>query len=258
VSFCSISRFVSTEEFGITMIDGTSTVLDYVLADRHLLLEVNNTVFQPTLTSKLLGQALRIPDGASVLELGCGVGGLAILAVLLGASHVDAVDVMPEARPLVIDNARRNGVSDKISAYTGDIYSPIGSKMYDVIISDVSGVVDEVSRLSPWYPDSIPTGGYDGADQIVKMLDGARSHLNPGGVLYYPTGTISSTKRTLDAAQRAFGERIELIEQIEVPFCQEFKDNMDVMTRLKDEGLIEFSTRRSRHLWTLQIYRCWT
>jgi methylase of polypeptide subunit release factors len=228
-----------------------------MLAERNIQLEVNDTVFQPTLTSKLLGQAIRIPAGSSVLELGCGVGGLAILAVLLGAHHVDAVDVMPEARTLVEDNAKRNGVADHITALTGDIYSSIGSKKYDVIISDVSGVVDEVSRLSPWYPDSIPTGGYDGADQIVKMLNGAREHLNPGGVLYYPTGTISSTKRTLEAAQQAFGANIEIVEQIEVPFCQEFKDNMDVMTRLQQEGLIEFATRRSRHLWTLQIYRCW-
>jgi methylase of polypeptide subunit release factors len=240
------------------MLETTSNVREYILANRSIQLEVNDTVFQPTLTSKLLGQALRIPEGASVLELGCGVGGLAILAALMGASHIDAVDVMAEARELVLGNATRNGVSDRITALTGDIYSPIGSKKYDVIISDVSGVVDEVSRLSPWYPDSIPTGGYDGADQIVKMLDGARAHLNPGGVLYYPTGTISSTKRTLEAAQRAFGGNVEIVEQIEVPFCQEFKDNMDVMSRLQNEGLIQFSTRRSRHLWTLQIYRCWT
>jgi len=240
------------------MIETTSTVRDYVLAGRELQLEVNDTVFQPTLTSKLLGQAIRIPPGSAVLDLGCGVGALAILAAMLGAATVDAVDVMPQARQLVIDNAKRNGVSDRVTALTGDIYSEIGDKTYDVIISDVSGVVDEVSRLSPWYPDTIPTGGYDGADQIVKMLDGARAHLKPGGVLYYPTGTISSTKRTLEAAKRAFGENIEIVEQIEVPFCQEFKDNMDVMIRLQEEGLIEFVTRRSRHLWTLQIYRCWT
>jgi release factor glutamine methyltransferase len=240
------------------MIDQSSNVRAFLLGGREIKLEVNDTVFQPTLTTRLLAQAVRIPRNAKVLDLGCGVGALAVFAALMGADHVDAVDVMPEARQLVQANAARNGVSDRITAATSDIFSNIGNKTYDVIISDVSGVVDEVSRLSPWYPDSIPTGGYDGADQIVKMLEGAKSHLNPGGVLYYPTGTISSTSRTLAAAERAFGANIEIVEQIEVPFCQEFKDNMDVMTRLQDEGLIEFTTRRSRHLWTLQIYRCWT
>ena len=32
---------------------------------------------------------------------------------------------------------------------------------------------------------------------------------------------------------------------------------MDAMTRMRDEGLIDFTVRRSRHLWTLQIYRAW-
>ena len=32
---------------------------------------------------------------------------------------------------------------------------------------------------------------------------------------------------------------------------------MDAMTRMRDEGLIDFTVRRSRHLWTLLIYRAW-
>ena len=48
-----------------------------------------------------------------------------------------------------------------------------------------------------------------------------------------------------------------LAEQVEVPFHPNFNDNMDAMTRMRDEGLIDFTVRRSRHLWTLQIYRAW-
>jgi methylase of polypeptide subunit release factors len=239
------------------MIESIASVKTYVFGGCEMQLEINDTVFQPTLTSRLLGEAIRIPSGCDVLELGCGVGALAILAAKMGAGRVDAVDVMPQAKQLVQANAARNNVSHIVRAMTGDIFSSVGDDKYDVIISDVSGVVDEVSRLSPWYPESIPTGGYDGADVIVRMLDGAVNHLKPGGSLYYPTGTISSTKRTQAAAKRAFGENVRLVVEMEVPFCQEFKDNMDVMTRLQDEGLIEFNTRRSRHLWTLQIYHAW-
>ena len=117
--------------------------------------------------------------------------------------------------------------------------------------------MDEVSRLSPWYPDSIPTGGHDGADQIVRMLGAVRRYLRPKGVLYFPTGTISNVPRTLEAARQAFGASVELLEQVEVPFCAEFKENMDVMHRLRTEDLIDFAARRSRHTWTLQVYRAW-
>ncbi len=199
-------------------------------------LEVSETVFQPTLTTRVLAQCVHIPAGATVLDLGCGVGALAVVAALKGAAHVDAVDVMAQACPLVPANARRNGVGDRIDASSGDLFEAVGDRRYDVIISDVSGVVDEVSRLSPWYPTSIPTGGHDGADQIVRMLEGAAAHLRPNGVLYFPTGTISNIPRTLAAAAQSFGKNVELLEQVEVPFVAEFKDNMDVMTRLRDRA----------------------
>ena len=192
-----------------------------------------------------------------MLDLGCGVGVLAIMAALNGAAHVDAVDVMPQACALVTANARRNGVSDRLTASHGDLFESVGNQRYDVIISDVSGVVDEVARLSPWYPDTIPTGGRDGADVIVRLIREAADHLRPAGVLYFATGTISNIERTLAAAHETFGERVELMEQVEVPFCAEFNDNMGAMIRMRDEGLIDFTVRRSRHLWALQIYRAW-
>ena len=235
----------------------TTIIRSYQFGGYEVEMEINDTVFQPTLTSRLLAQVVKIPEGARVLDLGCGAGVLAIIAALKGASHVHAVDVMEEAKPLVEANARRNGVADRVVASSGDLFQPVGAQCYDVIVSDVSGVVDEVSRLSPWYPDSIPTGGHDGADQIVRMLDSVRQYLNPKGVLYFPTGTISNVPRTLEAARRAFGDHVELMEQVEVPFCAEFKENMDVMTRLRTEGLIDFTPRRSRHVWTLQVYRAW-
>lgn len=235
----------------------TASVHDYQFGGCQMELEVNDTVFQPTLTTRVLAQHVHISEGASVLDLGCGVGALAVVAALKGAVHVDAVDVMPQSCPLVESNARRNGVGDRVSPSSGDLFQAIGAKRYDVIISDVSGVVDELSRLSPWYPLSIPTGGHDGADQIVRMLEGAPDHLHPGGVLYFPTGTISNIPRTLAAAEKAFGKQVELLGSVEVPFVREFKENMDIMARLRDQGLIDYTTKRSRHLWTLQIYRAW-
>jgi methylase of polypeptide subunit release factors len=233
------------------------SIQDYQLGGHKVELEISQAVFQPTLTSRLLAQLVQVPSGASVLDLGCGTGVLAIVAALKGAAHVDAVDVMVESRPLVEANARRNRVADRVAASSGDLFESVGAQRYDVIINDVSGVADEVARLSPWYPPSIPTGGHDGADHIVRMLSVAREHLQPGGSLYFPTGSISNIPRTLEAARTAFGEKLEMIEQVEVPFCTEFRENMDVMLRLRAEGVIDFVTRRSRHLWALQFYRCW-
>ena len=58
----------------------------------------------------LAGQAKALP-GQRVLDYGCGSGILAIGAGLLGATHIDAVDIDPAAVQATQDNARHNGVA---------------------------------------------------------------------------------------------------------------------------------------------------
>jgi len=40
-----------------------------------------------------------------------------------------------------------------------------------------------------------------------------------------------------------------------VPFCEEFKAHMGEMEAMKEEGVIDYIMKRSRHLWNLEIYR---
>jgi ribosomal protein L11 methyltransferase len=65
---------------------------------------------------ELLERAL---DGGVVvraLDVGCGSGILAIAAARLGVSRVDAIDVDPDAVAATEENARRNGVADRLHA----------------------------------------------------------------------------------------------------------------------------------------------
>ncbi len=238
--------------------DATGMLLQSFEFDGQALeLELSEEVFQPTLTSRALARSMTIPDGACALDLGCGTGVLAILAARRGAACVHAVDVMPQACALARANAVRCGVGDRVHVSCGDLFESVAGRKFDVIISDVSGVADEVARLSPWYPATIPTGGHDGADHIVRLLRAAPAYLRPGGALYFATGSISNVRRTLDAAHEAFGDRVELMEELNVPFVQEFNDNLEAMTRMQSEGIVDFTVRRSRRLWSLQIYRAW-
>ncbi|QYG91999.1 methyltransferase domain-containing protein [Iamia sp. SCSIO 61187] len=62
--------------------------------------------------------ANRPPTGVSdpaVLDVGCGSGVLAVAAVVLGAPSAVAVDVDPAAVAATRDNARRNGVDDRVT-----------------------------------------------------------------------------------------------------------------------------------------------
>ncbi len=73
-----------------------------------------------------------IRGGERVLDYGCGSGILAIAAAKLGASHVDAVDIDPDAVRTAAANAAANGVALR-SAQPEEL----APGQYDVVVSNI-------------------------------------------------------------------------------------------------------------------------
>jgi cyclopropane fatty-acyl-phospholipid synthase-like methyltransferase len=218
-------------------------------------LYLSEKVFQPNLTTKMLAESADIRPGDTVLELGCGVGPLAIYAAKKGAGKVYAVDIMPGACEMARRNVELNGVQDVVTVLNGSLFEPVKDLKFDVIIDDVSGMSEEVSRISPWYPDEIPSGGVDGTEPTVNMLNEAREHLTENGRLYFPLITLSDWKKSIAKAREVFGSTVEQVGEKLIPFCDEFKACMPRMEELKAMDLVDFTQRRSRYLWSLWIYR---
>jgi len=55
--------------------------------------------------------------GKTVVDFGCGSGILALAALKLGAKKVIGIDIDPQALQATEENARRNGVEDRLSVY---------------------------------------------------------------------------------------------------------------------------------------------
>lgn len=86
------------------------------------------------------------PEGALALDYGCGSGILSLAALKLGARHVWAVDIDPQALLATQENAERNGIS------AGDLYpvSPGGLPPIeaDLVIANIlSGPLVELAPL---------------------------------------------------------------------------------------------------------------
>ena len=85
--------------------------------------------------------------GADVLDFGCGSGILALAALKLGAARAVGIDNDPQALTATADNARRNGVEDRLAVYLPEA-EPAAT--YPVVVANIlaSALVALVGRLA--------------------------------------------------------------------------------------------------------------
>lgn len=77
--------------------------------------------------------------GAEVLDVGTGSGILSLVAISLGASHARAVDNDADVIGVVVENAERNGMADKVDTDTTDV-ADIG-KQYPIVLANIEAAV---------------------------------------------------------------------------------------------------------------------
>jgi len=96
------------------------------------------TGLHPSTRLSVLGVEQVIAPGARVLDVGTGSGILAIAALKLGASHIDAVDVESVAVRATRENAARNRVEELIDVRHGSVGEgePFQDE-YDVVLANI-------------------------------------------------------------------------------------------------------------------------
>ena len=103
-------------------------------------LAVEPGVFVPTQGSYLLWKHLQRTgdgDGGTCLDVGCGCGILAVQLALNGASSVHAIDIDRGSVANTLANAFRNGVSDRVSGDTVDLFQWEPSDRFDLIAASL-------------------------------------------------------------------------------------------------------------------------
>jgi ribosomal protein L3 glutamine methyltransferase len=142
-----------------------------------------------------LASAVPDPDAiTSVLDLCTGSGCLAILAALTYPNAiVDAVDLSPDALAVAARNVADYGLEGRITLQQSDLFAALGSRRYDLIISNPPYVSAEaIANFPPEYraePVLAHAGGNDGLDLVRRILAAAPQHLERDGVLVVEVGT---------------------------------------------------------------------
>jgi S-methylmethionine-dependent homocysteine/selenocysteine methylase/SAM-dependent methyltransferase len=194
-------------------------------------LVVDPGVFVPTQGSFLVWKHLfesGIGEGASCLDVGCGCGILAVQLALNGAASVHAIDIDRNAVANTLANAFRNGVSDRVTGDTADLFDWEPERSFDVVVASLYQL--------PVDPFQEPTGhrplDYWGRTLLDHFLRLLPKLLAPGGRAYVMQLSIigqRATQRRLDAA----GLEARVVEFSFFPFGPLFERSREQIERVE-------------------------
>jgi release factor glutamine methyltransferase len=147
-------------------------------------LTVRPTVFHPRyfLSSECFADFISRLDlsGKRVVDVGTGSGILALAAARAGAENVTATDINPNAAFAAAENARANGLGDRVNALCSDLLSALAPRpLFDVILSSLPKHAGEPRNLAD-------RGWHAGPNyrDIAASFDQSRERLKPDGRVY--------------------------------------------------------------------------
>jgi release factor glutamine methyltransferase len=147
-------------------------------------------VYEPAEDTFLLADHLEVKEGERVLELGTGCGILAVLAAEQGG-RVVATDVSEAALRCAWLNAWRHGVGERVELRRGELFSPVGSSTFDLILFNPPYLPEEGEGDPRW------SGGRSGRGVLDPFLSELPLHLSPGGRALFVQSSLSGVEESL-------------------------------------------------------------
>jgi S-methylmethionine-dependent homocysteine/selenocysteine methylase/SAM-dependent methyltransferase len=194
-------------------------------------LVVDPGVFVPTQGSFLVWKYLSwtgVGADKSCVDVGCGSGILAVQLALNGAASVYAIDIDKNAVANTLANAFRNGVSDRVTGATVDLFDWEPERTYEVVVASLYQL--------PVDPFEEPTGhrplDYWGRTLLDHFLRLLPKLLADGGTAYVMQLSIvgqQATERLLEEA----GLRARVVDFSFFPFSPLFERNKPQIARVE-------------------------
>jgi len=215
-----------------------------IIKFHNIELETSDDSFRPTLISEECALNVEFAN-KKVLDLGCGIGPLAIYFSKNGASKVDACDIYDKHLDLTRLNAQRNNVI--VKTFKSNLFENVSSK-YDLICCDVSGVSKNIAEVTGWFPNEVPKADETGSNLIKKVISRSPSYISENGCLVICTTSFSDIEEIESTMESYFSNRSKILKK-EVPFSKRLLQNLDMLNKNM------YVKKNDKYFWIFTMYK---
>lgn len=135
-----------------------------------------------------------VPDAGiqQALDIGTGSGCIAIALAAHMGCRVDATDISTQALSVAARNVAAHALQDRVQLIRSDVYSELGGRRYDLIVSNPPYVPPSSYASLPdeygYEPQQALLAEDDGLAVVTRVIRGAADHLQTGGLLVCEVG----------------------------------------------------------------------
>lgn len=171
-------------------------------------------VFMPNATTRLLANGAKgfVVEANDILELGCGSGVIGLELWQLefqrrGGQNPPRL-FMSDVSSLATELAKRNAEVLEVPAdvRAGSLFEPWSGMCFDLIVSDVSGVVPAIGQQLGWFMDVPNDSGADGTDLALSVISQSPQFLSSDGTLIMPVISLSLKDKIMDSFHETFSQ----------------------------------------------------
>jgi len=175
-------------------------------------------VYEPAEDSFLFAENLAVSEGDFVLDMGTGCGILGVVAAEK-AARVVAVDVNPYAVRCAKENAKLNGVLDRMFFVWGDLFAPLRiGEGFDLVLFNAPYLPVESAEDESWVGCAW-AGGVSGRRVIDRFICEVPAYLKRDGRVFLMQSTLCGVDESLER----FGDvglRAGVVVERDLPFFE--------------------------------------